>query len=61
MLKHDGERGIRFVGSALSPSGCLRAGGSECELGGNECELAGSAGGTECEPTTRVVCEPTYG
>src|SRR6266446_780828 len=46
---------------ALNPRCCLRAGGSECELSGSECELAASAGGTECELTTRVVCEPAGG
>ena len=29
--KHGGERSIRFVGRVLSPRGCVRADGRDCE------------------------------
>src|SRR4029450_1250043 len=60
-LSQDGNQGRRLVGLTLSPRGCLRAGGTECELSGSECELAGSTPSTGCELPTCVVCEPAYG
>jgi hypothetical protein len=45
----------------LSPRGCWRAVGTQCEPVGSECEPARSDSVTECEPGKGDVCKPACG
>ena len=53
--------GLSLFVTNLSPRGCWRAVGTQCEPVCSECEPAHSDSVTECEPGKGDVCKPACG